>query len=80
MTPNINWSLYYTELKTPEFKTGVNVAQPDFYKALNGMMKSVKIAKQFNVKIKCFLPLENIKSYHQPCVYDSIDSALLPTG
>ena len=43
MTPNINWNLYYTELKTPEFKTGVNVAQPDFYKALNGMIKSVKM-------------------------------------
>lgn len=43
MTPNINWNLYYTELKTPEFKTGINVAQPEFYKALNGMVKSVKM-------------------------------------
>lgn len=42
MTPNMNWDVYYAELKTPEFKTGINVAQPDFYKALNGMMKSVK--------------------------------------
>lgn len=43
MTPNMNWNVYYTELKTPEFKTGINVAQPDFFKALNGMMKSVSM-------------------------------------
>lgn len=43
LTPNMNWNVYYTELKTPEFKTGLNVAQPDFYKALNGMMKSVSL-------------------------------------
>ncbi len=43
MTPNMNWKLYYSELQTPEFKTGLNVAQPEFYKALNGMVKSVKM-------------------------------------
>ena len=43
MTPNMNWNLYYAELKTPEFKTGINVAQPDFFKALNGMMRSVSM-------------------------------------
>jgi len=42
-TPNINWKLYYSELNTPEFKTGVNIGQPEFYKALNGMFKSVKM-------------------------------------
>lgn len=43
MTPNMNWAVYYGELKTPEFKTGINVAQPEFFKALNGMMKSVSM-------------------------------------
>jgi putative endopeptidase len=26
MTPNMNWNVYYAELKTSEFKTGINVA------------------------------------------------------
>ncbi|MFI5172184.1 MAG: M13 family metallopeptidase, partial [Chitinophagales bacterium] len=43
MTPNINWTIFYSELKTPEFKTGINVGQPAFYQALSNMMKSVKI-------------------------------------
>jgi len=43
MTPNINWNLYFTELKTPEFKTGLNVGQPDFFKGMNDLMKSVSI-------------------------------------
>lgn len=39
---NINWNLYFTELKTPAFTT-VIVGQPDFYKALNGMITSVSM-------------------------------------
>lgn len=41
MTPNINWSLYFSELGTPEMKTGLNVGQPDFFMAINGLVKSV---------------------------------------
>lgn len=44
MTPNMNWSVYFNELKTPEFKTGLNIAQPEFFKAMNGLMKSVPIS------------------------------------
>ncbi len=43
MTPNMNWSVYFGELKTPEFKTGINVAQPEFFKTMNGLMKSVPL-------------------------------------
>ena len=41
MTPNINWNLYFSELGTPEMKTGINVGQPDFFKAINSLVKSV---------------------------------------
>lgn len=40
--PQINWNLYFTEIKTPAF-TSLNVSQPDFFKTLNGMMNSVPL-------------------------------------
>lgn len=39
---NINWKLYFTELKTPSFND-LNVSQPDFFKGLNGMLKSTSL-------------------------------------
>ena len=43
MTPNMNWSIYFSELKTPEFKTGINIAQPDYFTKLNSMVKTVSM-------------------------------------
>ena len=42
-TPNINWNVYFTEIKAPAF-TSLNVSQPDFFKKLNGMMKTVSMS------------------------------------
>jgi putative endopeptidase len=42
LTPNINWQLYFSELKAPPF-SGLNVAQTEFFTTLNAMLPEVKI-------------------------------------
>lgn len=42
LTPNMDWKVYFTTIKSPAFDS-LNVSQPDFFKALNGMMKSVSL-------------------------------------
>ena len=41
--PRLDWEGYFAEMGTPEMAT-LNVAQPDFVKAMNDMAKSVSIA------------------------------------
>ncbi|MBK7110422.1 MAG: hypothetical protein IPH61_15190 [Bacteroidetes bacterium] len=42
LAPAINWNLYFTEIKAPEF-TSLNVAQPAFFTQVNALMKSVPL-------------------------------------
>ncbi len=42
LTPSFSYTKYLTDLGTPTF-TGINVATPDFYKALEAELKSVSV-------------------------------------
>jgi putative endopeptidase len=42
LTPNINWSIYFATIKGPQIDT-INVGEPEFFKQVNTMLKSVKL-------------------------------------
>ena len=42
MTPNLHWNLYLAAAKAPPIKT-LNVAQPEFFKAMNGFVGDLPI-------------------------------------
>ncbi len=42
LTPSLDWRGYLTTLKVPPFDS-LNVAQPEFFKAMNGMMRTTSV-------------------------------------
>jgi putative endopeptidase len=43
LTPQFSWSAYFHAVGSPAL-TEINIAQPDFFKALNGMLTSVSVS------------------------------------